>query len=214
VSVLARSLAAARSGVARSDLARAGGFAVVRLVDDDGLRRLQEEARAAEAAATTYKMAVHGGGEQRGHAARWMATTAGGPVLDALLCAPHVLDHLAAVTGVTWRPNGRLGTYSYYREPGHFLGIHRDVRGCDLALITCLWDTGGAGGDLVVYPGAARRRLAEVRAEPRRGAHRVALAPGESAILLGGIVPHRVSPTGPAHARAVAPLCYRLAVAG
>jgi len=75
----------------------------------------------------------------------------------------------------------------------------------------CIRDTGGAGGDLVVYPGAAGRRLAEVRADPERGARRVSLEPGDSVVLLGGIVPHLVTPLGEGHVRVVAPLCYHLA---
>jgi len=202
---------AARTMLAASRLARAGGFTVVRLVDDDGLLRLQQEAAEREAGAVTAGVPPTGDGETRGYADRWLATAVGGPVLDSLLCAPAVLAFLAALSGLAWQPNGRLGTYSYYRSPGHFLGAHRDVRGCELALITCIRDTGGAGGELIVYPGAARRRLAEVRADPDRGALRVALAPGDSVILLGGIIPHLVTPLGEGHVRVVAPLCYQLA---
>ncbi len=158
-------------------------------------------------------MPTTGDGEERGHADRWLAHATGGPELDALLCAPALHGLLAALTGVAWRPNGRVGTYSYYRAPGHYLGVHRDIRGCDLALITCVWDTGGIGGDLIVYPGAARRRLAEVRADPALGARCVALRPGESVVFLGGIIPHQVTPIADGHVRAVALLCFELATA-
>jgi hypothetical protein len=202
---------AARAVLAASRLARAGGFTVVRLVDDDGLLRLQQEAAQCEAGAVTAGVPPTGDGETRGYADRWLATAVGGPVLDSLLCAPAVLAFLAELTGLAWQPNGRLGTYSYYRSPGHFLGVHRDVRGCELALITCIRDTGGPGGELIVYPAAAGRRLAAVRADPEHCARRVALAPGDSVVLLGGIIPHLVTPLGEGHVRVVAPLCYQLA---
>jgi hypothetical protein len=208
---LAHSATAARVLLAGSRLARAGGFSVARLVDSDGLLRLQQEAAELEASAVVAGVAPTGDGEARGYADRWLATAVGGPVLDSLLCAPAVLDFLVELTGLAWQPNGRLGTYSYYRQPGHYIGLHRDVRGCELALITCIRDTGGAGGDLIVYPGAAGRRLAEVRADPARGARRLRLEPGDSVVLLGGLVPHLVTPLGQGHVRVVAPLCYHLA---
>lgn len=203
---------AARAMLAASPLARAGGFAVVRLLDAGGLPQLQREAAQAEAGAVEIGVPPTGDGETRGYADRWLATAVGGPALDSLLCAPAVLGLLAELTGLAWQPNGRYGTYSYYRAPGHFIGVHRDVQGCELALITCIRDTGGAGGDLIVYPGGAGRRLAEVRAAPDRGARRVAVAPGDSVVLLGGIIPHLVTPLGEGHVRVVAPLCYQLAV--
>ena len=48
------------------------------------------------------------------------------------------------------------------RAGDHF-ALHRDVPGCDLAVITCLCDTGsgaGAGGALRLYPD---RRLETLR---------------------------------------------------
>lgn len=185
---------------------------VARLVDDHGLMRLQNEARAAEAGAVVCREPPARDGEARGRAERRLAFAVGGPVLDSLLCDPAVLGFLSGLTGVAWGPNGRLGTYSYYRAQGDFLGLHRDARSCDLAVITCLWDTGGPGGDLVVYPSAAGRPLAKVRVDLRQGAHRVPLTPGESVVFLGGMIPHRVTPVGQGRSRAVAPLCYRLAI--
>jgi hypothetical protein len=37
------------------------------------------------------------------------------------------------------------------------------------------------------------------------------LKPGETLLLLGGVVPHRLMPLGPDHLRIIAPLCYRMA---
>ena len=132
--------------------------------------------------------------------------TAGHPTLD------RSLELLRGLTGIAWAPSGEGGTYSYYRRPGHHLGVHRDIDACDLAVITCVHESSRANdraGALCLYPGRTRDALPGLRARPEDGALYVRLEPGQSLVLLGGIVPHRVVPVGERHARIVAPLCYR-----
>jgi hypothetical protein len=110
-------------------------------------------------------------------------------------------------------PTGQVGSYSYYLRAGDHLALHRDVVGCDLAVITCLCDTGGGagpGGTLLLYPGRNLETLGVIRATPEQGAIAVSLSPGHSLVLLGGIVPHSVSPVTEGQRRVVSLLCFQL----
>ena len=202
-----------RAAILRSRLVAAGGILVTGLVGPAQLDALRREAVACYRRARSCRMTEPPAGpEARGQPDRWLDVAIGERRLRELFCSPAVLDVLADLTGTAWRPHGAQGTYSYYRAEGHYLGVHRDAVGCDLAVITCLNDTApGAGGDLVVYPGAATRSLGSVRARPADGAHTVRLNAGESAVLLGSLVPHRVASVGAGQVRVVAPLCYELA---
>jgi hypothetical protein len=202
----------ARRALAASPLVAAGGLLVTRLADRDMLDALASEALAHRAEATRADMPEppHDG-EQRGQPHRRVSTVVGGPILARFFTSHATLTVLATLAGVGCEPLGDQGTYSFY-GPGDFLGVHRDAPHCDLAVITCLYDDGEpgeSGGDLVVYPGRAGDTMASLRAEPEHGAHRVRLVPGQSALLLGGTVPHHVTPIGAGRLRVVAPLCYR-----
>lgn len=196
-----------------SVLARSGGALVVSLLDEAALRTLVHEARACRAYAQSHLVDRHDGEEDRGGAPdRWLESAAGGPELQALYASGAVAELLAWATSVRWVPSGEAGTYSYYCRPGHHLGIHRDVVECDLALIVCVSDTGGGSargaGTLCVYPGRVAEPLSRIRAEPDGGSVEMRLRPGEAALLLGGIVPHRVTPVAAGQVRVVAPLCF------
>jgi hypothetical protein len=195
-----------------SPLVAAGGFVVTRLAPQHQIEALRREAVACYRRAQACRMPEPPAGpEAPGQPDRWLDVAVGGDVLRAFFHAPAVLDRLGALAGMAWRPHGAEGTYSYYRAAGHYLGVHRDAVGCDLAVITCLADTSSddsGGGELVVYPGAAARSLASVRADTGQDAHVVRLRVGESAILVGSVVPHRVAPVRPGQVRVVAPLCY------
>ena len=119
------------------------------------------------------------------------------------------------MTGLPWLPSGDQGTFSYYRRPGHYLGLHRDVDECDLAVIVCVADRyarePGTAGTLCVYPQRTGEPLSAIRATPQLGALHIRVRPGEAAVLLGGIVPHRVIAVAEAHERVVAPLCFSAA---
>jgi hypothetical protein len=129
------------------------------------------------------------------------------------LAAPTILALLRRVTGLPFVPSGPQGTYSYYRRAGHHLDVHRDIDGCDLAVIACLRDEGGraGAGALEVYPERWREPTSEVRRTAHVGAQPVTVPPGESSVLLGGVVPHRVPPVAAGRIRIVTPLCYRVA---
>jgi hypothetical protein len=203
--------------LARSPLVRAGGAVRVRLLPARDRAALFREAAACHRYAQAALVVDHDGEEHRGGVPdRWLETAVGGPRLRALLHAPATRAMLRRLTGLDWTPSGDEGTYSYYRRQGHHLGLHRDVDECDLALITCVHDSGSHpeaddAGILLLYPSRVREPLSAIRAEPRRGAIPVRLTSGASLVLLGGAVPHRVLPVGRGHLRIVAPLCYRIA---
>jgi hypothetical protein len=95
--------------------------------------------------------------------------------------------------------------------PRDFLTIHRDVMTCDVALITCLEETGvhDSGGKLCFYPQRIWELLGANRREPTKGAVPMRLAPGDTAVLLGGVVPHCTLPVSGGQRRVVSLLCYR-----
>lgn len=197
-----------------SSLWRSGGLVRTRLTDPAVLTALQREADAQHRFATeVHREAPVDEDTRRGDPARWLESAPGGRHLAAFLAAPTTLHLLRTVTGLPFVPSGQHGSYSYYRRAGHHLGVHRDVDICDLAVITCLRDEGARPGDraLEAYPDRWSEPVSHVRADPARGARPVPLAPGESAVLLGGLVPHCVPPVGPGRVRVVAPTCYRVA---
>lgn len=209
----AAALEPVRARLAAGLLASSGGFLVASLLDPASLALLYDEATEARAHAETFQTADHDGEDNRGGAPdRWLESALAGPQLAGLFASPAVARFLHDVTGVDWTPSGSNGTYSYYRRTGHYLGLHRDVEECDLAVIVCIADDHpgepGIAGTLCVYPHRTHEPLSAIRASPERGAVHIRVRPGEAAILLGGVVPHRVVPVGPRHKRIVAPLCY------
>lgn len=198
-------------------LMAAGGLRVARVLGDRACAALAAEARRCHAAAATEgRLDVSPDEElRRGNPARWLESAPGGPALDALYTAPVLHGWIRRLTGLHWVPSGGQGTYSYYRREGHFLGVHRDVDECDIAVITCLEETGaprlGRAGSLSLWPGRGGEPLAAIRADPEPGRITVRLKPGESIVLLGGLVPHALEPLAAGHVRAVSPLCFRAA---
>ena len=198
--------------LARSELGRAGGGLITSVIDGERLRRLRSEALAVHSGARESR-AVTTNDLVKGDPDRWLESAPGGPELDGLVQDRVLLDLLRQVTGVPWRPAGPHGSYSFYRREGHHLGIHRDIDACELACITCIVDEGTAGqgtsGVLRLFPDRVGESLQQIRDEPDRDAVDVRLRPGQTIILLGGFVPHRLMPMGPNHLRIVAPLCYQ-----
>lgn len=133
----------------------------------------------------------------------------GGELQDALYRAPHLHALLAREVGRPVRPAGERGTYSYYEKPGDHLGLHRDVSHCDLTLITCLRDPGGPGA-VCVWPERIEEPLSAIRASPEDGAVRVPLAPGQSLLVLGGVLPHALLPVAPGQERVASILCFEV----
>jgi hypothetical protein len=200
--------------IADSALVRGGGVLVASLLGAESLAALQAEATACRAHVEACRVEQDDGEQHRGgNPDRRLESAVAGPRLRAIYGSSVLADLLARVTAVRWRPSGGEGTYSYYCHEGHHLGIHRDVAECDLALILCVSDRcsrdPGLAGTLCLYPGRTAEPLSAIRAHPGLGALHLRLRPGEAAILLGGIVPHRVVAIGPGHTRVVAPLCFR-----
>jgi hypothetical protein len=200
--------------LASSELMRYGGAALARLADAETIAAMRLEALArGETAETARVLEPRDEDTRRGDPDRWLDWAPGGPALQAFYLAPHVLETLERITGLAWTPSGRQGSYSYYRRPGQYLGLHRDVDVCDLAIITCVDErlplSAGPSGMLCLYPDRTRERLSEIRRSPDRGPVLMRLEAGSSLILLGGMIPHWLMPVAAGQVRIVAPLCYR-----
>jgi hypothetical protein len=198
----------------RTLLARLGGSVRASLLDDRTLAALQEEAanQAVHAGQMLVARRLIGDG-YRGDPDRWLDSAPGGLALHAFYHAPNVLELLRSLTGLSWQTTGEAGSFSYYRRPGHHLGLHRDIESCELAIITCLRDDrplpGSAGGVLCLYPSRSAEPLADIQESLDTGPVEVRLVPGQSMVLLGGIVPHRLTSVTEGQARIITPLCYR-----
>lgn len=191
---------------------RQGGFATHDgLVNDRLFRRLLNEALSRYDAAAETHVAVSDGEEwQGGNPARRFLSVPGGDVQTAFYQDPAVCDLLARLCGVSLRPSGACGGFTYYTRPGDHLAIHRDIQRCDLAVITCLQETHpeGTAGKLVVYPDRLDDPLSALRATPDDGGIPQALLPRQTILLFGGIVPHQILPAAEDQARIVSILCY------
>jgi hypothetical protein len=174
---------------------------------------LRDEAVEARPAATRHDGGADATGADRDRTpSRSLASAPGGPVQDVFYASPALAAYVAAQVGVPVTPSGRRGSYSYYERPGDHLALHVDVHGCDVTLVTVLHDDTGRsdpGGAVLAYRTAVGVPLDEIAAGRWRGSGDVVKAqPGQSILLLGGLVPHRVLPlTGPG-SRVVAPLCF------
>ena len=206
----------AQDVLAGSELVAAGGWTVAELLGERARAALAGEAGRCLAGASEARLERSPDEDvQRGNPARHLEHATGGPRLQALYAAPVLRGWLRRLTGLDWVQSGGQGTYSYYRRAGHFLGVHRDVDVCDLAVIACVEESGapccGIAGSLSLWPGRTGERLADVRADPERGRVTVRLRPGEAIALLGGLIPHAIEPLAAGHVRVVAPLCFRAA---
>lgn len=179
---------------------------VLRLFPAPLFRRIAADARSRAGLAAPFH---HVQGERRpGTPGFWIETTEGGGVFARAVAAPSTLEALRRATGRRWLPRRRGGSYIYYRRTSQSFGLHRDRRQCGLAVITCLADRPGRGGDLVLYPRRAGESLAAILASPRRGAFRIRLKPGESLLLDGRRIAHRVTRLGRGRLRITAATCY------
>ncbi len=205
-----RRFAAVRDRLAGSALVQGGGVMVCRLTNASTLASLQADAARAHLYATEARVVEPDHSDGRGDPDRWLESSPGGPAQDAFACSAAVTDVLEQATGVSWQLAGP-GSWSYYRRQGHHLGVHRDLAVCDLAVITCVHNEGAQGqsGALRVWPSRAGVQLDELRRDPQ-GAIDLYVETGDTVVLLGGVVPHRVLPVTIGHVRVVAPLCYRV----
>ncbi len=189
------------------------GFAVTDAIPDPvTFDALRAEAWAAYDTADRQECDTDDGEDVRGGIPRRRLFSAGaGPVQDALYHDPVLAQQLSALCGMSVRPSGSRGSYSYYATEGDYLDLHRDIETCDVTLITVLHDGSdahAASGALVVYPHRIGEPLSEIRARPDDGAVVLKLMPSQSIILLGGVVPHYVAPVADGQARVISALCF------
>jgi hypothetical protein len=194
-------------------LARGGCVVLQGLFGVDALNALRHEAM--EAARQAGRASSTGSGAEDwrgGDPARAYWCAASGKVQWTLLSDSATASTLSELCGLRIQITG-AGSYSYYNEIGDFLAVHRDVVRCDLALLTCLEEQPppqGSRGVLRVYPAYARQPLSSFRAEGNPSGVDVPLSVGESALLLGGIVPHEVTPMAAGQRRTMSVSCFKL----
>jgi len=198
--------------IRRSPLMQRGGFDVFAdLLDSRYVEALQAEAIAAYEDSTLTDVKVSIDAEERGGSpARRFASGQGGPLQHAFYAAPWLSEFLRDLAGVAVHPTGDQATFSYYVSPGDFIDVHRDIETCDLAVITCLLDSAPerTSGSLCVYPDRVKEPVRAIRASRGDTFERVHLAPGQTIVLLGGIVPHRLEPVGEGQQRVVSVMCF------
>lgn len=195
-------------------LAQSGGVITV-----DGLPdRWTTEAMLREAfdsypQSTLQEVPVGDGATGRGGTPeRRLRTCGGGPVQDRLYAERWLADYLGGLCGTAVEPTGGRGSYSYYVEPGDYLGLHLDIDTCDVTLITVLRDLSSArshSGALLVHSAFFGSSLAAVRADPARGVSIAQAGTGQSIVLLGGLLPHETVPLGEDGERIISALCFR-----
>lgn len=201
--------------VSESALMARGGFAVAPLLYGvRGVQSLLNEAIACYPHSKESNTSVDDTEEWRGgNPARRFLSCGAGPVLDHYYHAPEILQFLRDITQLEVVSTGARGTYTYYVRPGDYLSIHRDVRTCDLAVVTCLMDTATpeeGGGMMDLYPQRTNAPLSDIRSSPQDGRISIRLQPGETIVMLGGLVPHAITPVGEAQQRIVSVLCYEV----
>lgn len=184
-------------------------YQVVRLLRPGLLRNLAIEAADRSRLAAPFRFSSPSSAHHPGTPRFWLETAEGGSKLAAFLTGRATLKRLERVTGRRCTPCRSGGTYVYYRQQTQCFGLHRDAPHCQLALITCVYDKPGKGGDLVLYPGRGGESLKSILASPRRGARRIRLRAGESLLLDGRRIAHRVTPIGRGRLRVTATACYR-----
>ena len=190
-----------------------GGYgAVPDLIGRDLLNALKAEAEKARPLGRRTSLQISEGVEDRGGSpARALRSSPCGELHRALYASPQLTDAISQICGVAVTSTG-IGTYHFYEREGDFFGLHRDFVGCDIAVITCISQrlTEQPIGGLLVYPNFFRQGLSNVRAAGKAKSLPLPLAPGETAILLGGQLPHEVTPVAAGQERVVAVNCYRL----
>jgi hypothetical protein len=195
-------------------LGAAGGVAVLDAVPDPATcQALVYEAHGAYPDSSRQECTDGDEADGRGGVPRRALQTAGGgPVQDSLYASPYLHSLLSAHCGARIEPSGNRGSYSYYVRPGDFLDTHLDIDTCDVTLITVLHDDTdprSRAGGLAVYPGRFGASLSGIRADPEAGMALVKARPGQSVLILGGLVPHRIEPLGPSGQRIISALCFR-----
>jgi hypothetical protein len=199
--------------ISRSRIFANGGLLpLANLFPPSDLDRLEAEASRASAEGHRNELAVSGAGERGGSPERAFTHASGGMAQWTLFSAASFVARLGEVCGLDLAPTGG-GSYSYYEQEGDFLGLHRDIVTCELTVVTCVRTAGvkPGAGSLLVYSDYMNAPLARARAAGRGAARQAPIGRGESVALLGGFVPHEVTPMLNGQERVVSVMCYRAA---
>jgi hypothetical protein len=197
-----------------SPLLARGGYAVYENVfTRTALDALVLEARERYWAGDEQVTAVAAGDVGRGgHPTRKLVYSGGGEVQNDLYAAPALVRFLERICGARVRPTGERGGFLYYTRRGDHIGLHLDVDKCELVVLTMLQDhspPGTTGGSYVIFPDHVGAAIPNVREAAQQGAGlRVKLRPGQSLVMLGGLVPHLVRPVDAQQARITSALCF------
>ena len=198
--------------IRHSPLMRRGGFDVFEgLLDPRYFEALRDEAVEEYAGGSLSDVAANMDGKERGGSpARRFVSAKGGLVQEAFYRAAWMGEFLSDLAGAQVKPTGDQATFSYYVAPGDFIDVHRDIESCDLAVITCLHDSAPSRptGSLCLYTERLAEPVRAIRASRESGFERAHLAPGQTIVLLGGIVPHRLEPLSASQQRIVSVMCY------
>jgi hypothetical protein len=195
----------------RSPLLAAGGVGVYESLFDAPTRRaLLQEALHGPRRFDALPQEPDAEQVRGGRPARQLVSVQGGAVLSALYGDARLGAFIGAQAGMPVRPCGEQATFSIYTGDGAHLGLHRDVPGCDIALIACLHDNqpDSDGGSIELWPADSTTPLDELRRGGGAASVVLALAPGQTLLLHGGLVPHRIRATRAGRLRIVALMCF------
>jgi len=199
--------------ITESDLMKRGGFDVFEgLIGPDTRAQMLSEALALLPHATGCEVNKSDDEEVRGGAPRRRFTSGrGGPLQQSFNTAPWLLAFLRSLTNPALIYTGEIGTYSYYLRAGDYLELHRDIVTCDVAVITCLYDSlmDEDNGRLCLYPGRCLEPLSKIRATSQQGVEKVRLGIGQTIVMYGGIIPHALLPLAEGQTRIVSVLCFK-----
>src|SRR5271165_2601860 len=179
-----------KSLVASRIWSQGGSAAVSGMIGRSWLDALKQEAESARRLGTRTSLPVSDGTEDRGGSpARALRSSPCGEAHRTLYASLQVTDAISQTCGVAVTSTG-VGAYHFYEREGDFFALHRDFVGCDIAVITCISQrlTEQPMGGLLVYPNFFRQRLSQVRAAGKAAGLAVPLVPGETVILLGGLL--------------------------
>ena len=196
-----------------SALLQAGGYGIYRgLVEPGWLAAMLAEAMSGEKRIDQVVDAADVEQVRGGAPAREVVCVEGGPVQDELFASAPLQQFVANQVGLPLQPCGARASYSIYTGPQSHLDIHRDVSGCDIALVTCLRDSHPFAGDGAVdlWLDDLTTPLSEIRSYTEHGRSRLALAPGDSMLIHGGLIPHRIPKPGINRMRVVSLMCFEI----